>query len=143
MGFRIINLFGRSQNVRKWLSDIPYIIENTYNMKYYKVSNTCITNENVNNFIKNEYEFHKKSNVILNPVTFLDLNHLNYVNYFLKNSHLVYHQPINVLVHDEKIDPFIFNLFCRSHNFSYGLYNTDYYNEKQVKISKLIVEKHI
>ena len=143
MGYRIINLFGRSANVKKWMKDIPYIMNESSYMKYYRISNTYIDDKNVNNFIKNEYYFHKKSNIILNPVTFLDLNCLSYSNYFLRESRLVYHQPINVLVHDEKIDPFIFNLFCKTHNFSCGLYNSDEYVEKQLKINKLIVEKHI
>lgn len=143
MGFRIINLFGRIENVNKWMRDIPYIMNQTYYMNNYKVSNVCFNYKNVNNFIENDYAFHKNSNIILNPVTSLNLNHLNYLNYLLSKSNIVYHKSTNVLVHDEKIDPFIFNLFCRSHNFSYSLYNNDDYIEKQLKINKLIVEKHI
>ena len=143
MGFRIVNLFGRTMHVRKWMIDIPIIINDTYFLSNYKISNICITDKNVNDFIKNEYDSHKKNNIILNPVTYLNLDNLNFMNYFLNKSNIIYHQPINVLVHDEKIDPFVFNLFCKKNNFSYGLYNEDDYVVKQTKISKLINEKHI
>ena len=126
MAFNIINLYGRPHEVRKMLITIPKIMENTYNLSYYKTKNISINELNAINFIRNDYDIYKNNHILLNSCTFLCIKSLRETNKVLNysyNNNIIKHKPINVLVHDSKIDSFILDVFYKKYNFKYSIFN--------------------
>lgn len=133
---RFINLFGRVDVLRQCNDEISAIIKSRYEFKTLDRKNIVQTQINEKTMHNSKYLQSSNNATFLNTYPLYDIKSFHKFNMKLNRldngtHHLIY----NVLIHEERIDNFIFKMFIKKYKFDdiYCLHDDYYIKVEKVK----------
>jgi hypothetical protein len=151
MIYKIINLYGRYNDVNKIAKEIPRIT-NSIAINKPVIMNTTVDESSFDAFNKkiiNNKDF--LPHIYINPYTFLSIKSFYKFNVMMLNNNImmlnnnrIIYKPVNLYVHDSIIDNHFKNLFIEKHFIFNDIYSVDdSYETKKRMIEKYILDKKI